>query len=132
MWLYFWNGSRCAFRSQNDSLHITSQEDFSLNFYQRVYEAVKKIPCGKVTTYGQIALMAGSPRASRVVGGALHRNPTPGEVPCHRVVNREGRLAPDFAFGGPDVQKMLLEAEGVAVSSAGLVDLSQYLWMGGE
>lgn len=103
-----------------------------MNFYQRVYEAVKKIPCGKVTTYGQIALMAGSPRASRVVGGALHRNPTPGEVPCHRVVNREGRLAPDFAFGGPDVQKMLLEAEGVAVSSEGLVDLSQYLWMGGE
>ena len=103
-----------------------------MNFYQRVYEAVKKIPRGKVTTYGQIALMAGSPRASRVVGGAMHRNPAPGEIPCHRVVNREGRLAPDFAFGGPDVQKMLLEAEGVAVSGEGLVDLRQYLWMGGE
>ena len=47
-------------------------------------------------------------------------------------MNREGRLAPDFAFGGPDVQKMLLEAEGVAVSGEGLVDLRQYLWMGGE
>ena len=103
-----------------------------MNIYQRVYEAVTKIPRGKVTTDGQIALMAGSPRASRVVGGALHRNPAPGEIPCHRVVNREGRLAPDFAFGGPDVQKMLLEEEGVAVSGEGLVDLRQYLWMGGE
>lgn len=101
-----------------------------MNFYERVYEAVRKIPKGKVTTYGQIALMAGSPRASRVVGGALHRNPCPGEIPCHRVVNREGRLAPDFAFGGLGAQKMLLEAEEVKVSEDGFVNLHEYLWMG--
>ena len=103
-----------------------------MNFYERVYEAVRQIPKGRVTTYGQIALMAGSPRASRVVGGALHRNPQPGEIPCHRVVNREGRLAPDFAFGGLDAQRRLLEAEGVTVSDDGFVNLHQYLWMGSE
>ena len=101
-----------------------------MNFYERVYTVVCAIPKGKVATYGQIALMAGSPRASRVVGGALHRNPTPGEIPCHRVVNREGRLAPDFAFGGLEQQRRLLEAEGVEVGEDGYVDLRRYLWRG--
>ena len=99
-------------------------------FYERVYEAVCRIPRGRVATYGQIALMAGSPRASRIGGGALHRNPRPGEIPCHRVVNREGRLAPDFAFGGTDAQAALLRMEGVEVVD-GYVDLAKYRWMGG-
>lgn len=98
------------------------------NFYERVYDAVCRIPKGRVATYGQIAFLAGSPRASRVVGGALHHNPRPGEIPCHRVVNREGRLAPDFAFGGREVQRLLLEAEGVAVGPDGCVDLRRYRW----
>lgn len=100
-----------------------------MSFYTRVYEIVCKIPCGRVATYGQIAAMAGSPRAARIVGGALHQNPRPGEIPCHRVVNREGRLAPDFAFGGLDAQRILLEQEGVTVRD-GVVDLSLYLWNG--
>lgn len=100
------------------------------NFYQRVYEAVKKIPKGKVCTYGVIALMAGSPRAGRAVGCALHRNPDPAAIPCHRVVNRLGRLAPGFAFGGMQVQKKLLESEGVFVSDDGYVDLNVYMdWL---
>ena len=100
-----------------------------MGFNERVYEAVKQIPYGKVATYGQIAWMAGNPRASRAVGWALHRNPQPGVIPCHRVVNREGRLAPAFAFGGIDAQKALLEREGVAVVD-GFVDLAEYLWLG--
>ena len=60
------------------------------NFYRAVYAAVRRIPAGKVATYGQIAMLAGSPRASRIVGGALHRNPEPGKTPCHRVVFRDG------------------------------------------
>lgn len=88
------------------------------NFFQLVYEAVQKIPEGKVASYGQIARLCGSPRSSRAVGYALHVNPLPGIVPCHRVVNREGRLAPAFAFGGAGVQKSLLEAEGVEVLNA--------------
>lgn len=97
------------------------------SFNDKVYEAVCAIPRGRVSTYGRIAEKCGSPRASRAVGMALHHNPKPGVIPCHRVVNREGRLAPEFAFGGPDEQKRLLEAEGVEVSADGYVDLSKYL-----
>lgn len=102
------------------------------SFFSRVYDAVKKIPCGKVASYGQIARLCGSPRSSRAVGYALHVNPYPGIVPCHRVVNREGRLAPAFAFGGADVQKKLLEKEGVNVYQAdGLfyVNMQKYCWI---
>lgn len=99
------------------------------SFYQRVYREVQRIPWGKVATYGQIALLAGSPRASRVVGYALHVNPSPGGViPCHRVVNRFGGLAPGFAFGGEDRQRALLESEGVSFNREGLVDLARFQW----
>ncbi|MGI6152617.1 MAG: MGMT family protein [Christensenellaceae bacterium] len=99
------------------------------SFYEKVYEIVESIPRGKVTSYGQIARMLGSPRAARVVGYALHQNPRPGVTPCHRVVNREGRLAPGFAFGGLDEQRHLLEAEGVRVEN-GYVDTKVYGWNG--
>jgi len=102
---------------------MSNQKSFDV----RVYEAVCRIPFGRVSTYGRIAEKCGSPRASRAVGMALHRNPRPGEIPCHRVVNREGRLAPGFAFGGPDIQRQLLLDEGVEVSEEGYVDLSKYL-----
>ena len=71
-----------------------------MNTFERIYEQVKLIPKGKVATYGQIALLAGNPRWSRVVGYALHANPDPDSIPCHRVVTKEGRLSPSFAFGG--------------------------------
>lgn len=98
-----------------------------MSFYDKVYEVVKRIPVGKVATYGQIAAVLGSPRASRAVGYALHSNPAPGVIPCHRVVNRFGRTAPAFAFGGEDVQEKLLEAEGVEVRGDHTVDLDKYL-----
>lgn len=99
-----------------------------ISFYDLVYEKVLEIPCGKVATYGQIASMCGSPRASRAVGYALHFNPMPGIIPCHRVVNRFGKLAPAFAFGGQERQKQLLEQEGVEVSLDFTVNLSLYQW----
>ena len=83
------------------------------NFFEKVYEFVKRIPKGKVTTYGDVARAIGKPRASRQVGWALHCNPYFGEVPCHRVVFRDGSLAQNFAFGGSDVQKNMLLSEGV-------------------
>ena len=101
------------------------------SFFERVYTVVREIPFGKVATYGQIARLCGSPRSSRAVGYALHVNPLPGIIPCHRVVNREGRLAPAFAFGGAEVQKDLLEREGVAVYKEGglyYVDINKYRW----
>lgn len=99
-----------------------------MSFYNLVYNEVKKIPKGKVATYGQIAILCGSPRASRAVGYALHFNPQPGVIPCHRVVNRFGKLAPSFAFGGKEVQKVLLEKESVTVNDDFSVDLTKYQW----
>ena len=99
------------------------------SFYDRIYEAVLQIPYGKVATYGQIATMAGNGRAARAVGNALHINPAPDVIPCYRVVNANGRLAPHFAFGGADVQKELLEAEGVEVID-NKVDLAKYQFRG--
>ena len=97
-----------------------------MSFYDVVYEQVKKIPKGKVATYGQIAFLCGSPRASRAVGYALHFNPDPYSIPCSRVVNRFGGLAPAFAFGGREVQKALLENDGVFVRDDFTVDLEKY------
>ena len=99
-----------------------------MNFYEKVYAVVKQIPKGKVATYGQIALLCGNPRAARAVGYALHSNPEPGIIPCHRVVNREGRTAPGFAFGGPNVQREMLESEGVVFDDEGKVLLKTYIW----
>jgi len=99
-----------------------------VSFFNEVYEIVKNIPRGRVTTYGRIAAKCGSPRASRQVGWALHTNPSPAEIPCHRVVNRNGLLSGAFAFGGKDAQKALLNAEGVIVDSEYKADLKKYLW----
>lgn len=96
-----------------------------MNTFEKIYEQVKKIPEGKVATYGQIALMAGNPRWSQIVGYALHSNPAPGVIPCHRVVNKEGRLAKAFAFGGENMQRNLLEEEGVIFLSDDTVDLEK-------
>ena len=96
-----------------------------MNTFQKIYEQVKKIPAGKVATYGQIALMAGNPRWSQIVGYALHSNPAPGIIPCHRVVNKEGKLAKSFAFGGDNAQKELLLNEGVIFLDEDTVDLEK-------
>ena len=91
----------------------------------RIYEAVKKIPRGRVATYGQVAEMAGDKKMARAVGNALHRNPNPEEIPCYRVVNSKGELAGEFAFGGAGEQAKLLIADGIEVVE-GKVDLKKY------
>ena len=98
------------------------------NFFTSVYEIVKRVPKGKVTTYGAVARMAGNPRMSRQVGWALHSNPAFGEIPCHRVLFADGSLTRGFAFGGADVQRALLESDGVEVSEDYKVDLKKYRW----
>ena len=100
--------------------------------FERVYEVVRHIPDGKVSTYGQIAALLGNVRWARTVGYALHANPDPENVHCFKVVNRDGRLAPAFAFGGEEVQRMLLERSGVEVRPDNTVDLEKYLWRPGE
>ena len=103
----------------------------SEGFFARVYDVVEQIPCGMVATYGQIARLVGEPRKARFVGFALHSNPRPGEIPCHRVVFADGRLSEAFAFGGENVQRRLLEEEGVAFLPDGRVDLAASRWPAG-
>jgi len=82
-----------------------------MNFFEQVYEVVKKIPKGQVMTYGQVAQMLGT-RDARRVGQALHANDNK-NVPCHRVVFKDGGLAPNYTFGGAEEQKKKLLAEGI-------------------
>ena len=99
--------------------------DFNKNFFENVHELVKKVPKGKVVTYGEIAREIGNKRMARQVGWALHVNPEPGVIPCHRVVNRFGELSSAFAFGGVNRQAELLRAEGVEVEDD-KVNLKRY------
>ena len=99
-----------------------------MNVFERIYAVVCRIPRGKVASYGQVAALAGNPRWARVVGYALHVNPRPGEIPCHRVVTRDGRTSPAFAFGGEDMQRQLLSEEGVGFLPDGRVDMQNYQW----
>ena len=101
-------------------------------FTRRIYEIVREIPYGKVMSYGQVARLAGNPRGARGVGFALHRNPEPGVIPCHRVVFRDGSLTDGFAFGGPEVPRRLLEGEGVAFLPDGRVDMARFGVFGAE
>ena len=87
--------------------------DGAANAYTRIYDVVRRIPAGKVATYGQVALLAGNPRWARVVGYALHVNPMPGVIPCHRVVGAGGSLTGDA--GGVEKKLRLLTLEGVSV-----------------
>ncbi len=92
---------------------------------QKIYNAVKLIPRGKVATYSQIAALAGNCNLRRYVGNALHKNPEPGVIPCHRVVNAKGFCSGSFAFGGPGVQQEKLEEEGIVFVN-GHVDMERF------
>ncbi|WP_027208658.1 methylated-DNA--[protein]-cysteine S-methyltransferase [Butyrivibrio hungatei] len=92
---------------------------------KRIYEAVKKIPKGKVATYADVAEMAGDRKMARAVGNALHKNPDLSTIPCHRVVNSKGELAGEYAFGGAWKQAQILESEGIEITE-GKVNLKKY------
>lgn len=94
--------------------------------FEAVYKAVKRIPKGRVSTYGRISKYIGISNP-KVVGYALHSNKTPETVPCHRVVNIKGELAPGYAFGGPTIQKQLLLKEGISFNDERVI-LSQHLF----
>lgn len=100
------------------------------NTFQRIYAIVRAIPPGRVSTYGQIALLAGNPRLARVVGYALHE--APADVPCHRVVNRFGGLSDAFVPTGKETHRLLLEREGVGFTDGGTADLAGFMWYGEE
>ena len=99
-----------------------------MNSFERIYEVVRAIPRGTVASYGQVARLAGNPRWARVVGYALHVNPDPEETPCYRVVTKDGRTSPAFAYGGSDIQRAMLEADGVEFLPDGRVDMARFAW----
>jgi methylated-DNA-protein-cysteine methyltransferase related protein len=98
------------------------------DFRERVWAFVRSVPPGRVVTYGQVAAIVDAPRGARAVGMVLHNTPPSADVPCQRVVNRWGRLAPTYGWGGPEQQKMELEAEGVEVRPDMTVELEVYQW----
>ena len=104
------------------------------DFSDRVFEVVRHIPRGKVATYGHVGRLIGAPQSARYVGYALRANPEPGaevnSIPCHRVVFKDGGLCKGFVFGGPEVQREMLEAEGVAFADDAHVDMGACLWDG--
>ena len=94
--------------------------------YEKIYEAVKLIPKGRVATYGQVAAMAGNRGWARVVGNALHNNPDPNSIPCYRVVNHRGEVSKAFAFGGGNRQYDMLKADGVEFDNNKRVIMQKY------
>lgn len=98
-----------------------------MSFFQQVYELVQHIPAGKVSTYGELA-KALHTRDARRIGQALHANPDGSKTPCHRVVFSDGRLAPGYAFGGPNEQMRKLQLEGVTFLKKERVNLHNHLF----
>lgn len=96
------------------------------NSFDRIYEVVKKIPAGKVMSYGEVAKLA-NVATPRVVGFALHVNKSPKTIPCHRVVFADGSLAKGYVFGGEGEQRAKLEEEGVKFTVKGKVDKISFL-----
>jgi methylated-DNA-protein-cysteine methyltransferase-like protein len=97
--------------------------------YERIYDAVRSIPRGRVAGYGEVARLAGLPNAARQVGYALHALRDPSDVPWHRVVNARGEISPR-ASGYHLPQRRLLEREGVRFDARGRIDLAAFGWRG--
>ena len=98
------------------------------NFFERVYEVARKIPYGKVTSFGAIARAIGSGRSARMVGWAMNAAHSLEDVPAHRVVNRKGLLTGKHHFEGTNLMQQLLESEGIAVVDNQVVDFKKHFW----
>jgi len=96
--------------------------------YSRIYAVVRRIPCGRVATYGQVAALAGLPGQARQVGYALHALPEGSDVPWQRVINSRGEVSLRSEAGWEHYQRHLLEEEGVSFCGSGKVDLERYRW----
>lgn len=97
-------------------------------FFERVYEVCRKIPEGRVTSYGAIARYLGSAQSARMVGWAMNSSKNMEDLPAHRVVNRNGILTGKSHFGGSNAMAQLLEAEGVEVKELEIVNFQKYFW----
>ncbi|MAS31012.1 MAG: cysteine methyltransferase [Flavobacteriaceae bacterium] len=98
------------------------------SFFERVYSVVRKIPEGKVTSYGAIANFLGTPKSARVVGWAMNASHDLDDVPAHRVVNRNGLLTGKHFFSGSNLMRELLESEGIKIENDKIVDFEHHFW----
>jgi methylated-DNA-protein-cysteine methyltransferase related protein len=99
------------------------------SFFEKVYDVVKLIPYGRVTSYGAIARYLGTAGSSRMVGWAMNASHSASEnIPAHRVVNRNGVLTGKHHFGSPNMMQMLLENEGIKVVNDQIVDFNKFFW----
>lgn len=98
------------------------------NFFERVYEVVRKIPYGKVTSYGAIAKYLGAARSARMVGWAMNTSHGDETIPAHRVVNRKGLLTGKHHFSGINLMQQLLENEGIIIKEAKIINLESVFW----
>lgn len=97
-------------------------------FFEKVYEIVAQIPEGKVSTYGGIGRMLGYARGAKIVGWAMRSAPEALGLPCHRVVKVTGELSPGYVFGDREIQRAMLEAEGITFRPDGTIDMDMHLW----
>jgi len=103
-------------------------KEASLNFFNKVYEVVKLIPYGKVTSYGAIAKYLGAAKSARMVGYAMNASHTMQDVPAHRVVNRKGLLTGKYHFDGTNLMQQLLENEGVVIIDNQIQNFEAIFW----
>ncbi len=102
------------------------------NFFQRVYEVVKQIPFGRVTSYGAIAKHIGAAGSARMVGWAMNASHLMPDIPAHRVVNRKGLLTGKHHFDGTNLMQQLLESEGITVIDSQILDFEKHFWDPGK
>lgn len=98
------------------------------NFFERVYDVARKIPYGKVTSYGAIAKSLGAARSARMVGWAMNASHLKEDIPAHRVVNRNGVLTGKHHFDGTNLMQQLLESEGIKVENNQILDFEKHFW----
>ncbi len=104
------------------------QMENSDNFFKKVHEVVKKIPFGRVTSYGAIATYLGAAKSARMVGWALNASHNDADIPAHRVVNRSGLLTGKFHFDGTNLMQQLLENEGIVVKENQIQNYNDVFW----
>ena len=107
---------------------LTKLKSNNDNFFERVYEIVRQIPEGKVTSYGAIAKALGAARSARMVGWAMNASHNLEDVPAHRVVNRKGLLSGKHHFEGTNLMQQLLENEGIQVVDNQIIDFEKHFW----
>lgn len=107
---------------------VSNKNTDSDNFFERVYNIVRQIPEGKVTSYGAIAKCLGAARSARMVGWAMNASHSLEDIPAHRVVNRSGLLTGKMHFDGSNLMQQLLENEGIKVVNNQIVDFKKHFW----